>query len=105
MLSIGDNFYTSKKGQQSIHAEMCAMNKLRIKKDNKKINILVIRITHDGELRQSRPCKHCIMSLSQYRNVRIKNIYYSDQNGDIIKEKFKDMIDGDNFHISKGNRK
>jgi deoxycytidylate deaminase len=51
------------------------------------MDIVVIRQTN-GHLIMSKPCKHCILYL---KNIGIKRVYYSDNNGNLVCEKVKDM--------------
>jgi pyrimidine deaminase RibD-like protein len=57
---------------------------------------MVVRIGKDGELRNSRPCNHCLDTMIKYK---IKKIIYSTEDGNIISEKPKDM---EKNHISSG---
>ena len=111
-IAIGYNHYRPNY-VQSIHAEEDAMNKYIVKqkrKNNKKrpkIDILVIRITNNGNLKNSKPCLHCILKLESFASVvNIKNVYYSNDNGEIEHIKFNTLYK--NKHecvISYGNRK
>lgn len=56
--------------------------------DRKRFDVLVIRVTNDGELANSRPCNHCIMTM---REMGIRRVFYSDENGKIICEKVNKM--------------
>lgn len=76
----------------SLHAEVDAIKKLPINKNKKKnkINIFVFRISRSKKhnLVMSRCCNNCINSLykiSEEKNYRIKNIYYTNDNGEIEK--------------------
>lgn len=60
--------------------------------------ILVVRVDIDGNLRNSRPCNHCIRSMIHYN---IRKVMYSDDNGNIIVE---DPTKMDQSHISNGNK-
>ena len=73
----------------SVHAEVdCCM---KIKKTNKKtkVNMIVIRTNWKGEkLMMSKPCKNCVrtsMYLLEKKGYKLKNIYYSDIDGNIVK--------------------
>lgn len=56
--------------------------------ERKKYDILVIRVTADGELANSRPCNHCIMTM---REMGIRRVFYSDGKGNIVSEKVDEM--------------
>lgn len=99
----------------TIHAEHDALNDYmsrytihKNKKNNKNINpkvdLVVIRISKTGLIGYSRPCYDCVNMLNHsYLNIRM--VYYSDENGSIIGEKFSNMIDSPKNRISSGNRK
>ena len=103
LLSFGIN-------DEKNHSEVNAILKLRYRREKLKkpikISALVIRITRTGELGMSKPCAHCTISL--FRLPRkfgyvITDIYYSDENGDIIKTSMNQLLEGPQ-HISRGNR-
>lgn len=82
----------------TLHAEIDAMNKLcnNAKGDNKRVttvNLIVVRTNKQGELRYSRPCNDCIRRLKHLysRGYRLRYVYYSGKNGEIIREKYSDM--------------
>ena len=93
------------------HAEIAAMKRLPPYKRNKKnkkrrvkrkaVNLLVIRTTRAGELRNSRPCTKCIRQLSTLRYYKIKNIYYSNAKGDIVMERWSYMSNCKHIYYSK----
>jgi deoxycytidylate deaminase len=59
-------------------------------KKTDKLNLIVIRITKDGKLSNSRPCINC---LNMMKDLGIKKIYYtSGNNNELICENVKDMI-------------
>lgn len=82
----------------SIHAEMNCLQTIRKNVKYNKCHILVIRLNSNNKLVNSKPCQHCIESL---RNTKIKNIYYSDSDGQIVCEKIKYAT---TTHVSAGNR-
>lgn len=78
------------------HAEMHAISKVsrkhsdNIKKRNKQAyNLVVIRVSKSqGILGNSQVCKNCIENIinsSKRTGIKIKKIFYSDENGNIIK--------------------
>lgn len=85
------------------HAEMDALSKYsrifsrkRNYKNRKacvKMDMIVIRINDRGQLRNSKPCSKCLEIMNVSRSCRIENIYYSTNNGEIIKEKFVDLFE------------
>jgi len=66
------------KRKHSIHAEVDAIIKART--DIKGYSLLVIRLNAKGGLTLSKPCSHCMMYIEY---VGIKNIYYSNNLGEI----------------------
>ena len=68
------------KYRYAIHAEIDAI--IKAKADLKGASILVVRVNNNGELRMAKPCKYCMMYIDY---VNIKNIFYSNRNGEIEK--------------------
>lgn len=94
----------------SIHAEDAGMNKLnsinnfrRILTRKDKIDIFVIRITKTGVVGNSRPCRNCINRLSKL-SYKINHVYYTTNEGDIVRERFKDMPHSPLTKLSSGDR-
>jgi hypothetical protein len=88
ILSYGINIYDDK-GNGSEHAEANAIRKLQAlyKKNYKKISILVIRTSITGKLGMSKPCIKCLLDLYNKplkKGYIIKNVIYSDNNGNIV---------------------
>ncbi len=54
----------------------------------KKIEILVIRTDEKGSLKNSKPCTHCLDTL---RLFNVKCIYYSNDEGQIVKERLNEV--------------
>ena len=68
---------------QSLHAEQAAI--LDTPRNSLKgSSILVVRITKRGELKMAKPCKMCSTFIDY---VEIKNIFYSNWEGEISKAK------------------
>lgn len=67
----------------SIHAEMDCLKKLK-KQDKKiKVDVLVFRITNTHSYLNAKPCKSCynsILSLLVKKNYLLNNIYYTNEN-------------------------
>lgn len=69
----------------SQHAEVSALSPLIGKEiDWEKISIYIYRETREGERACSRPCAACRKLIN---NLKIKNIYYVDEEGNYVKEK------------------
>jgi hypothetical protein len=86
----------------SLHAEIDAYQNLRGYYRSKKLDLIVVRFSADGELRSSRPCYHCLRTLMN-SGLRIHFVYYS-CNGEMLKEKFDEMISSDLTLVSSGMR-
>lgn len=91
------------------HAEIDAMLKLpRIRRRSRliPISLVVIRVNKFGEMKNSKPCRHCLMRLQNLYSFgyNLCNIYYSNENGEIIKRKYVDLLKGEDQHISRGNK-
>ena len=90
------------------HAETNALAKLikvNQRQSNKLINIdlLVIKTDRNFCLKNSKPCHKCIsymMNFPKY-GYRIRYVYYSDQNGNIIKTNLTDLSDDNYAHTSR----
>ena len=57
------------------------------------VDIVVIQVVNHKRLSMSRPCKHCLdkLQLAKQINIKINYVYYTDRNGEIIREKFNKM--------------
>lgn len=96
IVSTGFNFGT--------HAEINSILNLKNKNKNKKYNILIIRLTLRSSIKDikftiSKPCDVCIMKMKGL----VKNVYYSESDGTIVKKKFK-ILNQEPKHISNFNR-
>ena len=91
----GENHYQLA-SYATTHAEMHAISKVsrkhtdKVNKRNKQTyNLVVIRVSKsEGILGNSQICKNCIENIilaSKRTGIKIKKIYYSDENGNIIK--------------------
>ena len=106
-LCIGINSHITGKNVGTIHAEIKAINNLppcpNNKKKKKKIDIFIIRTSNTGKIGMSKPCINCIIemsSLHKKRGYQIKNVAYTDINGEIINSTLIKLLSGD-FHISR----
>jgi tRNA(Arg) A34 adenosine deaminase TadA len=85
----------------SLHAEIAALKNINKKNLPKCVNLVVVRFTKEGNLVSSRPCYNCIRTLS--RCINIKYVFYS-CDGEIIKEKFNEMLENELTTVSSGAR-
>jgi len=86
---IGFNKFINVKNKdylKTIHAELDVV--YRYKKLLRGADILVVRVNKSNNLRNSRPCNHCISTLCK---LGIRKVYYSNDNGDIVYEFVQDM--------------
>lgn len=107
VLSYGVNQMGDLQGFHSgIHAEHDAIRKLvpiKKKKRLENIHILVIRLSGKNKLQSSKPCINCITTMQTLPiklGYKIQNVYYSDNNGNIIKTNLKNLENGEK-HYSK----
>jgi hypothetical protein len=76
------------------------------KGNSKKIHadLLVIRVSKSGHLKNSKPCKHCVMMMSSLKYLHIDNIWYSNDVGDLKKVKLQDLCESiDDCIVTRGN--
>jgi cytidine deaminase len=107
ILSYGFNRMGDLYGNEAgVHAEHDAINKLKPiakKKHLQNINILVIRFSKNNKLQQSKPCVNCIRTmktLPEKKGYKIKNIFYSNENGEIIKSNITNL-ENEDLHYSR----
>ena len=106
ILSYGVNKMGDTEGlKPGIHAEHDALLKLipNKKRKLKNINLLVIRVSGKNKLQSSKPCNNCIQmmkKLSIKKGYKIQNVYYSDNNENIIKTTLY-ALDNEEKHYSR----
>jgi hypothetical protein len=74
------------------------------KKNLKKIDILVIRTSAKARLGMSKPCIKCLIDMSilpQKKGYVIKNIFYSDKDGNIVNTTLKHLINCNDYYVSR----
>ena len=77
----------------STHAEVDAILKI-IKYRNipKEVDLLIIKKDYNGNLTNSKPCLHCAkFIIRKYKQIFIRNIYYSNEQGTISKINILDL--------------
>lgn len=111
ILSFGFNMLGDISGNQpGIHAEHDAINRLKPlkrKKHLQNVNLLVVRFSKNNRLQNSKPCANCIENmkvLPEKKGYRIRNIYYSNENGEIVKSSLKNL-EKEELHYSRFFRK
>ncbi len=103
ILSYGINQMGDTDGlNPGIHAEHDAIIKLCPLKKKKRlelINILVIRLSSKNKLQSSKPCGNCLeimKTLPIKKGYKIQTVYYSDNEGNIIKQSLTNLDNEDN---------
>jgi hypothetical protein len=98
-MAFGENHdSTNGAAYNSVHAEEAALNKLPSlppRKKKPKIDILVIRTTHNGYLGISRPCIRCTMLLYKLvpaKGYTLGSVYYTQSNDMLVKTNIKELI-------------
>ena len=96
MIGTSSGRYAYKSIPISRHAEIDLLKKEKknycFTKKIRCLNLIVIKVSKTGNISTARPCYHCIKQLERAAFVRIKNIYYSNHEGNIIKETFEQLI-------------
>jgi len=108
VLSYGINTYDDSRSEGTTHAEINAIKNIISHSNNKKhlvgIDILVIRTSNTGKIGMSKPCVKCIIDLStlpQKKGYLLKNIYYSTNDGTIVRTSIKNLILTKDYHMSR----
>jgi hypothetical protein len=104
VLSYGVNHMGDTNGiKPGIHAEYEAISKLmpiKYKKNLEEISLLVIRLSPTNKLQISKPCYNCIQIIKTIpikKGYKIKEIYYSNSEGNIIKTSLENL-DKEEYH-------
>lgn len=82
----------------SCHAEINVLRKCIKQNFKNKINLYIVRVSEEGEYRNSAPCNQCVDTLKQYN---IKMIIYSTAEGTLKKCK---LVHYTNNHMSGGEK-
>ena len=90
---------------KSTHAEIDAINKIfRWKNRPEKLDMIVVRLNHQGQLGESRPCYNCIKQIMK-ANIGIRNIYYSTADMTVQMERLDLMLNSPLTKTSTGYRR
>ena len=104
---LGANYY--KVDKTTIHAEIDAVKKLRTHEKKKKMKPIILvsfRFNRDGELKNAKPCHHCVTALKiilKMKNYRVSNVIYSNNDGKLVKCELDDLLE-DGGYITRGYR-
>lgn len=76
--------------------------KRRNSKYQRTVDLLVIRITKSGMVRQSDPCFMCIRHMQNIKSYRIRNVYFSNEIGEIERHTLEELaaVPDDEKHVS-----
>lgn len=99
---FGQNSLTKQYNTPTLHAEIDAYQKLPRYYMSLDLDMIVIRFSKEGKLCHSRPCYHCLKTLTE-SGISIKNVYYS-KDDEMHKEKFCDMLNSEMTCITSGMR-
>lgn len=100
-LSRSENYYRYHK--PGIHAEYATIEKLPDRRNKKfiSVDILVIRFNKQAEMKMSKPCYLCLRAMERKAlrsGYRINKVYYSNDEGQIVMQKLKDLIMEEDQH-------
>jgi cytidine deaminase len=103
---ISTNVYKNYNGIFSYHAENQVFSKLPKNKKSKvkSINLLVIRVTRNGNIVNSKPCIRCLQDMVRLpyeKGYKVRNIYYSNEDGKIIRKTLTDLLYNEELHMSR----
>ena len=76
---------------------------LKKRKRLEPINILVIRVSPKNKIQSSKPCINCLKimnTLPEKKGYKIENVYYSNEEGNILKTTLK-SLENEEKHYSK----
>lgn len=92
----------------SIHAEDNVIRKLpNIKsagKRTKKVDMMVIRVNHSGDLASSKPCINCIVLMSSRlpdKGYTLRDVYFSNAQGNLELCRFRSLLQSNDHHVSR----
>ena len=86
--AFGINYYNINNRNDTIHAEVDCVQKLKKCEKKTNINLLVFRTNNAGNvLMMAKPCNNCIYTIDKIlekKNYILKGLYYTDNN-EIVK--------------------
>jgi hypothetical protein len=110
--TIGFNSYNKRYNNCGIttHAEMDCMKRLafkmcKIRQRYITVDRVVLKVSHDGTLRNSQPCFHCMTELHKNKKINIHHLYFSNGDGKVEKHDFQYWCHTTTHHISCGWRR
>lgn len=79
---------------------------MRDSKDTQRFDLVVIRIRKKlRTFAESKPCMHCLLKLNKMFGRKLRNIYYSTNEGKLICKSLELLLKEKNTYISSGNRR
>jgi cytidine deaminase len=110
-LATGENSYKQARNGcgYSTHAEMAVIFQLMKsapRKGRKRIDLdlIVVRVNKCGSLSNSKPCAKCLKYLERLNQTscyRVRDVYYSDSNGQVICVKFNELVKDVQKHVTR----
>ena len=73
-----------KRFPHTLHAEQAAINSVSDWSELKGSSILVIRLNKSGNISKGYPCHYCLQTI---KHVGIKNLFYSNRIGEIVRRR------------------
>jgi len=69
-------------------------------KKHKSWNLISLKVSKTGKLGMAKPCLHCIVKMSEEK-YNIKNVFYSNSDGEIVKTSLTALMKEDEKHVSR----
>ena len=109
IIEYGINNINNNKNKQffTIHSEINLINKYKRSQNKLKKNkkLIVIRLSKNGTIGNSKPCINCIKILRKYmKQLNINYIVYSNENSKLVELSYKDMSNNNLFIYTTGIR-
>ena len=105
VVAYGENALMHKEGAWTIHAENAALQHLQSlpkKRHLKTINLMSLRTSKTGHWGHSKPCLHCILTLSSklpLKGYKLGKIYYTEYDT-FVETTLSELMADESPHIS-----
>lgn len=103
VLSYGYNIVNKMHIAVPTHAEKHCLDNIKRTSYLKQIDMLILRTSPTGKLGISKPCVKCLLDmfkLPKIKNYIIRNIYFSNNSGEIECKSLTEIINDNDFHVS-----
>ena len=104
VVSYGYNNHNNMHIKCSTHAEKSAIDNIKIQKSYiKALDLIVVRTSPTGKIGSSKPCVKCLIDLCRLpkkKNYYIRDVYYSDERGEIQCKSLIQLIEDGDFHLT-----